>query len=248
LRKPIIAGNWKMNNTLDQAERLVEGILGINLDPEVDTVLCVPYLSIQKVKAMTDGTGIKVGAQNLHWEDSGAYTGEISPLMLKELGADYVIIGHSERRQYFCETDETVNKKLMAAHKHGIVPIVCVGETLSQREEGIHKELVKKQVLLAFEGISSELAMKSVVAYEPIWAIGTGKTATAEQADEMCSLVRGSLEELYGKDVSDVVRIQYGGSVKPDNISELMSMENIDGALVGGASLKAEDFTKLINY
>ena len=237
-----------MNNTLDQAERLVEGILGIDLDPEVDTVLCVPYLSIQKVKAMTDGTGIKVGAQNLHWEDSGAYTGEISPLMLKELGVDYVIIGHSERRQYFCETDETVNKKLMSAHKHGIVPIVCVGETLSQREDGIHKELVKKQVLRAFEGISSELAMKSVVAYEPIWAIGTGKTATAEQADEMCSLVRSSLEELYGKDVSSAIRIQYGGSVKPDNISELMSMENIDGALVGGASLKAEDFTKLINY
>lgn len=248
MRKPIIAGNWKMNNTQDQAVRLVESILGVDLDPEVETVLCVPYLSIQKVKAMTDGTKIKVGAQNLHWEDSGAYTGEVSPIMLKELGVDYVIIGHSERRQYFCETDETVNKKLIAAHKYGMVPIVCVGETLSQREEGIHLDLVKNQVLRSFEGIDSQSAIKSVVAYEPIWAIGTGKTATAEQADEMCRLVRNSLEELYGKDVSDAVRIQYGGSVKPENISELMSMEDIDGALVGGASLKAEDFTKLINY
>lgn len=248
MRKPIIAGNWKMNNTIEQSERLIEELLSAELNPDVETVVCAPYLSIQRVKEMTVGTNIKVGAQNLHWEDSGAFTGEISPLMLKELGIEYVIIGHSERRQYFNETDHTVNRKLIASLKYGITPIVCVGETLEQRDGGIHKGLVKSQIIEAFKGIDRSDAIKTVVAYEPIWAIGTGKTATSIQADEMCGLIRNTLMEQYDKETADQIRIQYGGSVKPDNIKELMSMKDIDGALVGGASLKAGDFTKLVNF
>lgn len=248
MRKPIIAGNWKMNNTIEQTNDLIKDILEIELSEDVETVLCVPYTSIQTAKGLTRGTGIKIGAQNLHWEKKGAYTGEISSVMLKELGTEYVIIGHSERRQYFCETDETVNMKLKAALDEGLIPIVCVGETLGQREEGIHLTLVRDQIVKAFKDIESRDAEKTVVAYEPIWAIGTGKTATSEQANEMCSHIRKTLETLYDKDTSSVIRIQYGGSVKPDNIKELMSMEDIDGALVGGASLKASDFGRLVNY
>lgn len=248
MRKPIIAGNWKMNNTIEQTRVLIKGILEIELSEDVETVLCVPYTSIQTAKGLTSDTGIKIGAQNLHWEKKGAYTGEISSQMLKELGTEYVIIGHSERRQYFCETDETVNLKLKAALDENLIPIVCVGETLEQREDGIHLTLVKEQIIKAFKDIKVQDADKTVVAYEPIWAIGTGKTATSIQANEMCSIIRKTLEALYGKDSASAIRIQYGGSVKPDNIKELMSMEDIDGALVGGASLKASDFVRLVNY
>lgn len=248
MRKPIIAGNWKMNNTIEQTKDLIKGIIEIELSEDVETVLCVPYTSIQTAKGLTSDTGIKIGAQNLHWEKKGAYTGEISSQMLKELGTEYVIIGHSERRQYFCETDETVNLKLKAALDENLIPIVCVGETLEQREDGIHLTLVKEQIIKAFKDIKTQDADKIVVAYEPIWAIGTGKTATSIQANEMCSIIRKTLETLYGKDSASAIRIQYGGSVKPDNIKELMSMEDIDGALVGGASLKASDFVRLVNY
>ncbi|MGM0396600.1 MAG: triose-phosphate isomerase [Bacillota bacterium] len=248
MRKPIIAGNWKMNKTISEAEQLIKEIVKEEINQSVETVLCVPYLAIERAKEMTKETDIKVGAQNMHWEESGAFTGEISPTMLKELNVDYVIIGHSERRQYYNETDETVNKKVHSALGHGINPIICVGETLEQREENIHMSIVAKQVKSAFEGINKEDAIKTVVAYEPIWAIGTGKTASSEQADEMCALVRSTLKELYEEETSEAIRVQYGGSVKPDNVSELMSMDNIDGALVGGASLKSSDFLKLVNY
>lgn len=248
MRKPIIAGNWKMNNTIEQTKDLIKGILEIELIEDVEVVLCVPFTSIQTAKGLTRETRIKIGAQNLHWEKKGAYTGEISSEMLKEIGTEYVIIGHSERRQYFCETDETVNLKLKAALNEGLIPIVCVGETLKQREDGIHLTLVKDQIVKAFEDIRSKDAEKTVVAYEPIWAIGTGKTATSVQASDMCSFIRKTLEEIYDKDTASAIRIQYGGSVKPDNINELMAMEDIDGALVGGASLKASDFGRLVNY
>lgn len=248
MRKPIIAGNWKMNNTIGQAKSFINGILQIKLNENVEAVLCVPFTAIETAKKLTEGSDIKIGAQNLHWEESGAFTGEISPLMLRELGTDYVIIGHSERRQYFCETDYTVNKKLKSALDHDMTPIICVGETLEQREQGIHLDLVKEQVAKAFESVKAEDSVKAVVAYEPIWAIGTGRTASSEQANEMCSLVRKTLEEIYDKDTAAAIRIQYGGSVKPENIKELMSMGDIDGALVGGASLKANDFGKLVNY
>ena len=248
MRKPIIAGNWKMNKTIREASEIISEIKKETLSPDVETVLCVPYLSIESAKKSVEGTDIKIGAQNMHWAENGAYTGEISPLMLKELQVDYVIIGHSERRQFFNETDETVNKKVLSAIDHKILPIVCVGETLEQREAGIHKELVKNQVTAALKNIEKNLAERVVLAYEPIWAIGTGKTASSIQADEMCGLIRETLKEIYDEDTAESIRIQYGGSVKPDNVSELMSMENIDGALVGGASLKSSDFVKLINY
>ncbi len=248
MRKPIIAGNWKMNKTISEAEQLIGEIRNGDLNQSVEAVLCVPYLAIGKAKEMTEGTGIRIGAQNMHWEESGAYTGEISPTMLIELKVDYVIIGHSERRQYFNETDETVNRKVHSAVEHKISPIVCVGETLEQRRENIHKDLVKKQVREALKGVEKKDAKEIVIAYEPIWAIGTGETASSEQAEEMCALIRSTIEETYDAETAEAIRIQYGGSVKPGNVSELMSMENIDGALVGGASLKSSDFVKLINY
>ena len=248
MRKPIIAGNWKMNKTISEAEQLIGEIRNGNLNQSVEAVLCVPYLAIGKAKEMTEGTGIRIGAQNMHWEESGAYTGEISPTMRIELKVDYVIIGHSERRQYFNETDETVNRKVHSAIEHKISPIVCVGETLEQRRENIHKGLVKKQVREALKGVEKKDAKEIVIAYEPIWAIGTGETASSEQAEEMCALIRSTIEETYDAETAEAIRIQYGGSVKPGNVSELMSMENIDGALVGGASLKSSDFVKLINY
>lgn len=248
MRKPIIAGNWKMNKTISEAEQLIDEIKNEKLNESVEAVLCVPYLSLAKAKEMTRDTNINIGAQNMHWEESGAFTGEVSPTMLKEVQVDYVIIGHSERRQYFNETDETVNKKVLSAINHGLAPIICVGETLEQREENIHITLVAEQIKAAFSNVSNEDATKTVVAYEPIWAIGTGKTASSEQAEEMCALIRSTIKALYGKETAESIRIQYGGSVKPGNVSELMSMENIDGALVGGASLKSSDFVKLINY
>lgn len=245
MRTPIIAGNWKMNNTIKEGLDLVEGIKSKDLDANVDKVICVPYTLLKDVKEKIKDTDIKLGAQNMHYEDSGAYTGEISPPMLVEIGVDYVIIGHSERRQYFGETDEIVNKKIQAAFKHGIKPILCFGESLEEREEGREEEVIKAQILGALKDI--EDIDDLVIAYEPIWAIGTGKTASSDQANQMLRFIRSIIKELYGE-ISEKIQIQYGGSVKADNIKDLMSKDNIDGALVGGASLKADDFAELINF
>ncbi len=247
MRTPIIAGNWKMNKTIEEAIHIVNEIKN-SLIEDVETVVCVPFTSLKEVKKELAGTKLKLGAQNMHWEESGAFTGEISPLMLKEIGVDYVIIGHSERRQYFNETDETVNKKIKAALKHNIIPIVCVGETLEQREANMENEIVKAQIVKAFEDIEAEEMANIVVAYEPIWAIGTGKTATKEEANDMISFIRKTIMDKYDKEISDKIRIQYGGSVKPSNISEIMEQSDIDGALVGGASLKPDEFIKLISF
>lgn len=247
MRKKIIAGNWKMNKNHNEAVELINTLKsGIDTDKS-DVVVCVPFVDLMSVSEAIKGTNINLGAQNMHFEESGAYTGEIAPSMLKELGVKYVIIGHSERRAYFGETDEIINKKVKKALEHNIVPILCVGETLEERELNITIELVRVQVKKAFAGISKEDAKKVVIAYEPIWAIGTGKVATKEQAEEVCAEVRKVVTEVYGQDVADIVRIQYGGSVTGDSANELFNMPNIDGGLVGGASLK-EDFIKVVNY
>lgn len=247
MRIPIIAGNWKMNNTIKEGLDLIEGIKSHKLNKEVEAVLCVPYTNLLDAKKALEGTNIKLGAQNMSWEESGAYTGEISPLMLREIGVDYVILGHSERRQYFNETDETVNKKLKSAISHDIKPIVCVGETLEQRESNMEKEVVKNQILKAFIDIEEKDVEDIVIAYEPIWAIGTGKTASSDDANNMLGFIREIIGEKYG-DKKNIVRIQYGGSVKPNTIKELMDKPEVDGALVGGASLVSEDFINLINF
>lgn len=248
MRMPIIAGNWKMNNTVAEALDLIEKIVEKKLEATAEAVVCVPFTSLYQVKKAIEGTDIKLGAQNMHWEESGAYTGEISPTMLKEIGIDYVIVGHSERRQYFNESDETVNKKIHAALKNGIKPIVCVGETLEEREKSLEKDVVKNQIEKALKDIARESIRDIVIAYEPIWAIGTGKTASSQDADLMCGFIRDTIGSIYGEEEKETIRIQYGGSVKPSNIAELMGKENIDGALVGGASLKAEDFVALVNF
>ncbi|MDE6357371.1 MAG: triose-phosphate isomerase [Eubacteriales bacterium] len=247
MRKKIIAGNWKMNKNHNEAIELINSLKsGIDTDAS-DVVVCVPFVDLMAVSEAIKGTKINLGAQNMHFEESGAYTGETSPAMLKELGVKYVIIGHSERRAYFAETDEIVNKKVKKALEHNIVPILCVGESLEERELNITIELVRIQIKKAFAGISAEDAKKVVIAYEPIWAIGTGKVATKEQAQEVCAEVRKVISEIYGKSVSDEIRIQYGGSVTGDSANELFNMPDIDGGLVGGASLK-EDFIKVVNY
>lgn len=248
MRKPIIAGNWKMNNTIKEGLELVEEIKGFELSENVEAVLCVPFTTLQDVKKAIKDTNIKLGAQNVHWEENGAFTGEISPSMLKEIGVDYCIIGHSERRQYYNETDETVNKKIKSTLSHGILPIVCVGETLEEREANKAEDIVKNQIIRAFEGIAKEELNKIVIAYEPIWAIGTGKTASSDDANNMCKFIRNIIGDIYSEEDKEIIRIQYGGSVKPSNIKELMDKSDIDGALVGGASLKAEDFVSLLNY
>jgi len=247
-RKKIIAGNWKMNKTAKEAVEFVNALKSKveNVDSEV--VVAVPFVCLPGVVDAVKGTNIKVAAQNVHWEDSGAYTGEVSAKMLADLGVDYVIIGHSERREYFAETNETVNMKIHAAFQNGLTPIVCVGETLNQREQGVTDDLVRYQVKIALLGLSKEQVKKIVIAYEPIWAIGTGKTATSEQANEVCELIRETISELFGEDVANEVRILYGGSVKPDNANELFNMSDIDGGLVGGASLKLDDFEKIVKY
>ena len=247
MRTPIIAGNWKMNNTVKEALELIEEIKSYELNKDVEAIVCVPFTCLSDVKKSLENTEIKLGAQNIHWEESGAFTGEISPKMLKEMGVDYVIIGHSERRQYFNETDETVNKKIKSSLNHGLKPIVCVGETLDERESGIENDIVKKQINKAFEGIEEKDLDNIVIAYEPIWAIGTGKTASASDANNMLGFIRETIGQKYGGK-KDHIRIQYGGSVKPSNIKELMDKEEIDGALVGGASLVAKDFVDLINF
>ncbi len=248
MRKPIIAGNWKMHYTVDEAVKTANELKGLVKDAEADVVICAPYIQLPALVKELEGTNVKVGAQNMHFEEKGAFTGEISPEMLTSLGVEYVIIGHSERRQYFNETDETVNKKLQAAYRHGLIPILCVGESLEDREGGTTKSVIENQINKAFLEVSPDNARDTVVAYEPIWAIGTGKTATSEQANETISEIRDMISSLYGAGIAASVRIQYGGSVKPDTIKEQMAMSDIDGALVGGASLKAEDFSKIVKF
>ncbi|HHT50975.1 MAG TPA: triose-phosphate isomerase [Eubacteriaceae bacterium] len=248
MRKPIIAGNWKMNNTIKEAKDLIENLKPLVVDSNVDIVICPSYLSIEAAVELTSGSPIKVGAQNMHYEESGAYTGEVSGEMLKELGIEYIIIGHSERRQYFNETDETVNKKVIKALKLNLNPIVCVGETIEERENNKAKEVVTTQVKNALAGLSQEEISNLIIAYEPIWAIGTGKTASSDDANEVCGWIREVVKELSDQSIAEKIRIQYGGSVKPDNIKELMGQTHIDGALVGGASLKADQFAALVNY
>lgn len=250
MRKTLIAGNWKMNNDVEQSLKLVEALKALSheFDNNVTVLICPTFISLYAVKELIKNSNIKIGAQNMHFEDNGAYTGEISPIMLKNMGIEYVIIGHSERRQYFNETDETVNKKLKSALKHDIIPILCVGETLNEREKNIEKETVKNQIVKAFENIEPSDAEKITVAYEPIWAIGTGRNATSEQANEMASFIRSCIKEIYDEKLSDKIIIQYGGSVKGANAKEILSQSDIDGALVGGASLKADEFLKIINY
>ena len=247
MRKPIIAGNWKMHKTIAEALEFVSDIKDRVNNEKVEAVICAPFTLLKDLKEATKGTSIKVGAQNMHFEEKGAFTGEISPLMLKELDMDYVIIGHSERRQYFNETDETVNKKVLKALEVGIDPILCVGETLEEREAGNTKDVCKVQVEKALENVSKEDIAKVVIAYEPIWAIGTGKTATSEDANDVIAYIRQVVANLYG-DLANEVRIQYGGSVKPSNVAEIMNQSDIDGALVGGASLEANDYVQLVNF
>lgn len=237
-----------MNKTPSEAISLINELKPLVEAAEVEVVVCVPFVCIPAASEALKGSNIKLGAQNMHWEENGAYTGEIAPGMLKELGVEYVIIGHSERRQYFAETDETVNKKVLSAFSHGLTPIVCVGETLEQREEGITKELVEKQTKAALSGLKEEEVERIVIAYEPVWAIGTGRTASSDDANEVIGYIRATIADIYGDDVAQKVRIQYGGSMKPENAAELMAMPEIDGGLVGGASLKAEDFAKIVNY
>ena len=248
MRKAIIAGNWKMNKTPDEARALVEELIPLVADAECDVVVCPPFVDLCPVSKAIKGTNIHLGAQNIHWAKSGAFTGEISADMLKKFGVEYAIVGHSERRQYFGETDATVNMRAKAALENGISPIICVGESLEQRERGETDEFVASQVRGALEGISADDARRVVIAYEPIWAIGTGRTATAEMAEETITVIRKTLRSIFGNDAAETVRIQYGGSMNPQNAASLMAMENIDGGLIGGASLKAEDFSKVVKY
>ena len=247
MRKPIIAGNWKMHKTIAEALEFVNEVKDRVNNDKVEAVICAPFTLLKDLKQPTKGTNIKIGAQNMHFEEKGAFTGEISPLMLKELDMDYVVIGHSERRQYFNETDETVNKKVLKALEVGIDPILCVGETLEEREAGNTKDVCKVQVEKALENVSKEDLAKVVIAYEPVWAIGTGKTATSEDANDVIAYIREVVANLYGE-LANEVRIQYGGSVKPSNVAEIMNQSDIDGALVGGASLEANDYVELVNF
>ncbi len=247
MRKPIIAGNWKMHKTINEAVEFVAEVKGkIPSVEQVDSVVCAPALFLDRLVQETKGTELQIGAQTMHFEDSGAFTGEISPLALKDLGVQYVIIGHSERREMFAETDETVNKKVHAAFKHGLIPIVCVGETLEQREADQTKAVVEDQVKKALAGLTEEQVKDVVIAYEPIWAIGTGRTSSAEDANEVCAYIRSTIAGLFTKDAADQVRIQYGGSVKPTNIKDFLNQSDIDGALVGGASLDPQSYLQLL--
>ena len=247
MRIPFIAGNWKMFKTKAEAEAFAEEFKNLYSGTDVQAAICAPFTALDTLVESFKETEIKVGAQNVHFEDEGAYTGEVSVPMLEEIGVDFCIVGHSERRQYFAETDETVNLKLKRLLKSSIRPIMCVGESLEERDGGKAFDVVRAQVEKGLDGIEAGDAVKIVIAYEPIWAIGTGRTATPEQAEEMCALIRNVLTELYGEECSDEVIIQYGGSVKPANATEIMNMDEIDGALVGGASLK-EEFEQIVNY
>ena len=246
-RRKIIAGNWKMNMTPSQAVALIETLKPLVANDEADVVFCVPAIDIIPALEAVKGTTIAIGAENMYFEEKGAFTGEIAPNMLTEVGVEYVILGHSERREYFAETNETVNKKVLKAFEHGLTPIICCGESLEQREQGITIDWIRQQIKIAFLGVTAEQAAKAVIAYEPIWAIGTGKTATSDQAQEVCGAIRACIRELYGDDAAEAIRIQYGGSVNGGNAAELFAKPDIDGGLVGGASLK-EDFGKIVNY
>lgn len=248
MRKAIIAGNWKMNMSPKEAQTLVKELLPLVKEAKCEVVVCPPYTSLAAVAPLVEGTNVGLGAQNMHFEAKGAFTGEVSAKMLVELGVKYVIIGHSERRQYFAETDETVNKKVKVALENGLTPIVCVGESLEQREGGITSEWVSAQTVDALDGLSAEEVVKVVVAYEPIWAIGTGKTATDQDANDTIAVIRKAVASVAGDAAAQAVRIQYGGSMNPKNATSLMAMPEIDGGLIGGASLKAEDFSKVVNY
>lgn len=249
MRKPIIAGNWKMNKTASETKKLIAELIPLVKDvTDVDVVVCPPFVNIETASEALKGSNIGLGVQNMYFEESGAYTGEIAPGMLLELGVKYVIIGHSERRQYFGETDELVNRKVKAALKFGLIPIVCVGEKLEEREAGVTSEVVCKQTKLALLGLRGDEADGVVIAYEPIWAIGTGKTATAEDANETIAAIRGAVKEAFSRETAEKIRIQYGGSMKPSNAAELMAKPEIDGGLIGGAALKAEDFSMIVKY
>ncbi len=246
-RRKIIAGNWKMNMTPSEAVKLVNTLKPLVVTEESDVVFCVPAIDIIPVVEACRGTNIAVGAENMYFEEKGAFTGEISPNMLVDAGVKYVIIGHSERREYFAETDETVNKKVLKAFEHGLTPIICCGESLTQREQGITLDWIRQQIKIAFLNVTPEQAKTAVIAYEPIWAIGTGKVATTEQAEEVCGAIRACIGEIYDAATAEAVRIQYGGSVSGASAPELFAQPDIDGGLVGGASLK-EDFGKIVNY
>ena len=248
MRKKVIAGNWKMNMLPNEAISFIEELTPLVKNTENEVILCVPYTDLFYSLLTAQGTNIKIGAQNMHFEDNGAYTGEVSAKMLKSIGVEYVIIGHSERRQYFAETDETVNKKVKKALQENLKPIVCVGETLEEREAGKTSEIITNQTEKALEGIDEKQLENIIIAYEPIWAIGTGKTATSEDANNSIKQIRNKIMEIYGQNMSKRVIIQYGGSVKSTNAKELFTTSDIDGGLVGGASLKAEEFSKIVNY
>lgn len=248
MKKPIIAGNWKMNKTRDEALQFIYAVKDqVTSSEKVESVICAPFPYLRCL-VKRQGDFIRVGAQNMHFENSGAYTGEVSPDMLTSIGVSYVILGHSERREMFNETDESVNKKVHAAFAHQLIPIVCVGESLEDRENNTTNQVVDQQTVAALVGLTVDQVKQVVIAYEPIWAIGTGRTATAEQANETIGYIRQVVERVYGKEAADAIRIQYGGSVNPSNIKELMSQEHIDGALVGGASLDPKSFLSLVNY
>ena len=245
-RRKIVAGNWKMNKTPSEAVALVEELKPLVESEDVDVVFCVPAIDIIPVAEACKGTNIQVGAENMYFEESGAYTGEISAAMLTDAGVKYVVLGHSERREYFAETNETVNKKMIKAFEHGITPIMCCGETLEQREQGVTMDFIRQQVKVGFLNVTAEQAKTAVIAYEPIWAIGTGKSASVEIAENCCRIVRDQVRVMYGDEAAENVRVQYGGSVKPNNIVEYMAQPDIDGALIGGASLKADSFIEII--
>ena len=247
MRRKVIAGNWKMNMLPNEAIKLIEDLAPLVKDTKNEVIICVPYVDLFYALLTVQGTNIKVGAQNMHYKEKGAYTGEVSPQMLKSINVEYVIIGHSERRQYYNETDEDVNKKIKSAFNVGLKPIVCVGETLEEREAGKAEEIITTQTAKAIEGLTNEQVENTIIAYEPIWAIGTGKTATNEDANNSISSIRKKIAEICGQDTADRVIIQYGGSVNAGNCKELFAMSDIDGGLVGGASLKAEEFSKIVN-
>ena len=246
-RRKIIAGNWKMNKTPSEAVALVNELKPLVANEDVDVVFCVPAIDIIPAMIAAKDSNICIGAENMYFEESGAYTGEISPNMLVDAGVKYVVLGHSERREYFAETDETVNKKVLKAFEHGITPIICCGETLTQREQGVTMDFIRQQVKIGFQGLTADQAKEAVIAYEPIWAIGTGKTATTEQAQEVCGEIRKCIAEIYDEATAEAIRIQYGGSVNAATAPELFAQPDIDGGLVGGAALKP-DFGKIVNY
>lgn len=248
MREKVIAGNWKMNKTIVESVEFIQDLKQENLPADREIIICAPYTSLYTLSGQIQGTNIKLASQNIHFEDSGAFTGEISPLMLLGTEVEYVVVGHSERRQYFGESDDIVNKKALTCLNHGLKPIICVGEVLEQREAGITMDVIKTQVIGSLKNIPNAEMSKLIIAYEPVWAIGTGKTATSEDANEVCGFIRKTVEDLHGETIAQNTIILYGGSVKSDNANSLFTMEHIDGGLVGGASLKANEFAKIINY